>query len=132
MNLFLLAILTFVAGARSPFPPNGSCARADAESGRLVSAVTRWSADGDSVFNIPPVDSAEIQVETDESVCAKLIEAYSKLPGEVDTPASLYVVKLGKAHFAVFDPNDMSGSSRTVMVFDQGFMLKGSKQHLQP
>ena len=96
MNLFLLAILTFVAGARSPFPPNGSCARADAESGRLVSAVTRWSAAGDSVFNIPPVDSAEIQVETDESVCAKLIEAYSKLPGEVDTPASLYVVKLGK------------------------------------
>lgn len=74
------------------------------------------------------IDSADIVLETDEAVCSRLIEAYSKLPGEVDTPGSLYVVRIGRTHYGTFDPNDMAGTSRTVMVFDSGLRLLASRQ----
>lgn len=109
---------------------SGSCAGPDAESARLIRAVSVWSASGDSLFNA--VDSADVVPETDESVCSRLTEAYSKLPGEVDTPGSLYVVRVGRTHYATFDPNDMSGPSRTVMIFDSALTLRGSRQHVGP
>lgn len=104
----------------------GSCAGPDAESARLIDAVTSWRTAGDSLFKA--VDPTDIVLEADEAVCSRLIEAYSKLPGEVDTPGSLYVVRMGKNHFAIFDPNDMSGASRTVMIFDSDMVLKGNRQ----
>jgi hypothetical protein len=101
---------------------SGSCAGPDAESARLIRAVSAWSASGDSLFNA--VDSADIVLETNEAVCSRLTEAYSKLPGEVDTPGSLYVVRVGRTHYATFDPNDMAGTSRTVMIFDSELRLQ--------
>ena len=110
----LLVGLSLLAG--------GSCAGPDAESARLIAAVSAWSAEGDSLFKA--VDSADIVLVTDETICSLLTGAYSKLPGEVDTPGSLYVVRVGRTHYAVFDPNDMSGRSRTVMIFDSEFRLQ--------
>lgn len=100
----------------------GSCAGPDAESARLIDAVTSWRAAGDSM--LMAIDSANIVLETDEAVCSRLIEAYSKLPGEVDTPGSLYVVRIGRTHYGTFDPNDMAGTSRTIMIFDSEMRLQ--------
>ena len=110
----LLVALSLIAG--------GSCSGPDAESARLIEAVTAWRAAGDSVFK--EVEGAEVVLETDESVCSRLTEAYARLPGEVDTPGSLYVARVGRTHYAIFDPNDMAGESRTAMIFDSGLRLQ--------
>jgi hypothetical protein len=113
MNSFLVALSLFASG---------SCAGPDAESTRLIRAVTALRSSGDSIFKA--IDSADVVLETDEAVCSRLIEAYSKLPGEVDTPGSLYVVRLGRSYYATFDPNDMAGTIRTVMIFDSELRLQ--------
>ena len=82
-------------------------------------------ADRDTAYKIPVVTVSSIALVTDERICGKLISAYAAIPGKNYTPANLYVVALGNKFFAVYDPADLAGDFRTVMIFDSRYVLTG-------
>ncbi len=107
---------------------SGICA-AGLETDALLAKVREWVARQpvDSVFGFQPLNREDVVVESSESVCRDLAEAYAKLPGEVFTPESVNAVRVGNEYFVMFDPNVMAGEARSVMIFDSSFVLKESR-----
>ena len=109
------------------------CRPADAASGRLIAQLEDWmtttdperQADRDTAYKIPLVSVTSIAVVTDERICGKIISAYAAIPGKNYTPVNLYVISLGTKFFAVFDPADLAGDFRTVMIFDSRYTITG-------
>ncbi|HUF65997.1 MAG TPA: hypothetical protein VMM17_08470 [Gemmatimonadaceae bacterium] len=78
----------------------------------------------DSVYRIPVVPPNQITVVTDERICAKLVDAYSRgASGWV--PVNLYVIKLGDNHYAVMDPEHKAGGFSMVMIYDSKYVRVG-------
>ncbi len=140
MNMPLLAsaLVLFVSGAAHverfprlwiPVQLGARICAAGAETDALLAKVREWveRQPVDSLFGSQTRNRAAIVVESTESVCRSLAEAYAKLPGEVFTPESVNVVRVGTEYFVMFDPNVMAGDARSVMIFDSSFVLKGSR-----
>ncbi len=106
----------------------GVCA-AGPDADALLAEVRGWVARQpvDSAFGAKPLRSDDIVLESGESICRTLAEAYAKLPGEVFTPESVNVVKAGAGYYVMFDPNVMAGNARSVMIFDSSYVLRGSR-----
>ncbi len=78
----------------------------------------------DNIFRVPVVPVSQITLVTDERICGKLVEAYSR-DAAGWSPVSLYVVRMGTKHFAVLDPNHKAGEFAIVKVFDSKYQPVG-------
>lgn len=115
--MFGLLIPSMSAAQTSP-----SCLTGDEGEG-LVIHLKEWMTVTDTadvrlrntVYRIPVVDTAAVQLVTDARICARAAAAYP------DTTADrpVYVVALGREGYAVLDPSDMAGEFRTVILFDR-------------
>lgn len=109
-----------------------ACRKSDQASAGIISELRNWVTttdlerirDRDSVYMIPVVSAAEIAIVTDDRTCKRAIDGYSKLPGGM-RPVSLYVIKMGKEYFAVYDPLDKAGDMMTVHIMDRKFVSVG-------
>lgn len=129
----LLVFAAIVASSSALSAQTVKCRPADASSARLIAELKLWmtttdlqrQADRDTAYKIPVVSVSSIALVTDERVCGKLITSYAAIPGKNYTPTSLYVIGLGNKFFAVYDPADLAGDFRTVMIFDSRYVLTG-------
>ncbi len=109
-----------------------ACRQSDQTSAGIIGELRNWVtttdaeriSDRDSVFKIPVVPAAEIAIVMDDRICKKAIDGYSKLPGAM-RPASLYVIKMGKKYFAVYNPLDKAGDMMTVHIMNRKFVSIG-------
>jgi len=129
----LVATLAFVIMSSSVSAQTNKCRAADAASGRLVNELKDWmtttdpekQADRDTAYKIPVVSVSSIALISDERICGKIISAYAAIPGKNYTPANLYVIALGNKYYAVYDPADLAGDFRTIMIFDSRYSIIG-------
>ena len=134
MKIRLIYALTLTVAATSALGAQTTkCRPSDASSSRLINELKLWmtttdpqrQADRDTAYKIPVVTVSSIALVTDERICGNLISAYAAIPGKNYTPANLYVVALGNKFFAVYDPADLAGDFRSVMIFDSRYVLTG-------
>ena len=128
-----IALICFIlAPVSTQSQSTGACKKSDQTSSGLIVELRDWVTtsdperiqDRDSVFKIPVVNPAEISVVTEERICRKAILGYSRLSGG-RRPTSLYVIRMGKKHFAVYDPSDKAGDMMTVHIMNRKFASIG-------
>lgn len=111
-------LIPAVSAAQRP----SSCLTGDEGAG-LIIHLKQWMTVTDTadvrlrntVYRIPVVDTAAVQLVTDARTCARAAAAYP------DTTADrpVYVVSLGREGYAVLDPSDKAGEFRTVILFNR-------------
>jgi hypothetical protein len=110
------------------------CRAADQTTASIIAQLKQWvstknperMAQRDTIFHIPVVDPKTITLVTDETMCGKVITAYSKLSGGgAYTPARLYVFKHGSKGFVGYDPDRGIGEYGSVIIFNTKFVRIG-------
>jgi hypothetical protein len=110
----------------------GVCKKADDTTSGIIAELRDWVTttdpermmERDSIFKVPVVNVKEISVVTNERICRRASEGYSKLSGGT-RPASLYVIRIGPNYFAVYDPLDKAGDMMTVHIMNRQFVSIG-------
>lgn len=130
-RLTLIGLAVVVAlPLRSQAPT--ACKKADDTTSGIIAELRNWVTttdperiqDRDSIFKVPVVNVSEISIVTDERICKRAIDGYSKLPGGL-RPASLYVIRMGPNYFAAHDPLDKAGDMMTVHIMNRQFISIG-------
>jgi hypothetical protein len=94
----------------------------------LIAELANWMgatdperiADRDTLYNIPVVDPDEIALVAADAVCERARHAYA-----APSQRPVYVLTLGRHHYAVLDPDFLAGSLETVKIFSKDWKLVG-------
>lgn len=128
----LVAVMAFlaspdIAAARSTL----KCRPADDTSLSIILQLKQWVttqnperiSERDNIFHVPVVPANQITLVTNETICARVIRAYTEYQGY--TPARLYVIKMGSSGYAGYDPDKHGGEFTAVSIFDSSYVHIG-------
>ena len=110
------------------------CRPADQTSASIIAQLRQWVSTQDtatislrdSVIHLPVVGPATITVVTDETICGKVIRAYTRFPTPLAyTPVNLYVIKIGSVGFVGYDPDKKGGEFTAVHIFNPQYVRIG-------
>lgn len=127
-----LSIVLAACGRGAAAQGSLKCRAADNHSANMISDIKRYMSatdartvfNRDSVMRLPLVSSSQVSLQTDERICAKLVQAYNTLPNPY-SPPSLYVVKLGNKGYVAHDPDRKVGEFSVIFVFSTKYVRTG-------
>jgi hypothetical protein len=125
----ILVLLATAANTAVARPITGACLTSPDTAAFLVSearSLVRYSS-GDAAdlakSGLVPVDTADIALETADSVCAAAVAAFNLVkPGTGITEA--YVVRVGTDRYMIWDMRNPTAHWRELMIFDGAWNLK--------